>query len=73
MTNHRNKIKVSRSLLFIPIVFMIFSLSFSNSNHVLAAVEFSVEAKIKLKKLNHPGKLKVVASANGYRNKISNR
>lgn len=65
MTNHRTKIKVSGSLLFIPIVFMIFSLSFINSNHVLAAGAFSVEAKINLKKLNHPEKLKVVASANG--------
>jgi hypothetical protein len=44
MTNHGTKIKVSGSLLFIPIVFMIFSLSFNNSNHVFAAEEFSVEA-----------------------------
>ena len=65
MTNLRAKIKLSGSLLFIPIVFMIFSLSFINSNHVSAAGEFSVEAKINLKKLNHPDKLKVVASANG--------
>jgi len=49
MTNHGTKIKVSGSLLFIPIVFMIFSLSFKNSNHVFAAEEFSVEAKINLK------------------------
>jgi len=54
MTNHRTKIKLSGSLLFIPIVFMIFSLSFINSSHVFAAGEFSVEAKINLKKLNHP-------------------
>ena len=54
MTNHRTKIKLSGSLLFIPIVFMIFFLSFINSNHVSAAGEFSVEAKINLKKLNHP-------------------
>ena len=65
MTNHRTKIKLSGSLLFIPIVFMIFSLSFINSSHVFAAGEFSVEAKINLKKLNHPDKLKVVASDNG--------
>jgi len=64
MTNH-TKIKLSGSLLFITIVFIIFSLSFINSNHVSAAGEFSVEAKINLKKLNHPDKLKVVASANG--------
>jgi hypothetical protein len=44
---------------------MIFSLSFIKSNHVFAADKFSVEAKINLKKLNHPDKLKVVASANG--------
>ena len=49
MTNYRTKIKISGSLLFIPIVFMIFSLSFINSNHVLAAGAFSVEAKINLK------------------------
>lgn len=52
-------------LLFIPVVLMIFSLSFLNSNHLFGAEKFSVEAKINLKKLNHPDKLKVVASANG--------
>jgi hypothetical protein len=65
MTNHRTKTKVSGLLLFIPIFFVIFSLSFINSNHAFAAENFSVEAKIDLKKLNHPDKLKVVASANG--------
>ena len=65
MTNHCTRIKVSGLLLFIPIFFMIFSLSLINSNHVFAAGKFSVEAKINLKKLNHPDKLKVVASANG--------
>jgi len=49
MTNHGTKIKVSGLLLFIPIVFMIFSLSFNNSNHVFASEKFSVEAKINLK------------------------
>jgi hypothetical protein len=44
---------------------MIFSLSFTNSNHVFAAGQFSVEAKINLEKLNHPDKIKIVASANG--------
>jgi hypothetical protein len=44
---------------------MIFPLSFINSNHVFAAGQFSVEAKINLKKLIHPDKLKIVASANG--------
>ncbi len=44
---------------------MIFSLSFINSNHVFAAGKFSVEAKINLKNLDHPDKLKVVVSANG--------
>ena len=54
------------SLLFLaPLLFMIFSLSLVNSNHVFAAEKFSVDAKINLKKLNHPDKVKVVASANG--------
>ena len=44
---------------------MIFSLSLVNSNHVFAAEKFSLDAKINLKKLNHPDKLKVIASANG--------
>jgi len=65
MTNHSTRIKVSGLLLLIPILFMIFSLSFINSNHVFAAGKFSVEAKLNLKKLNYPDKLKVVASANG--------
>lgn len=65
MTNRRTETKVLRLLLFIPVFFMIFSLSLINSNHVFAAEKFSVEVKINLKKLNHPDKLKVVASANG--------
>jgi hypothetical protein len=42
---------------------MIFSLSLINSSYVFAAEKFSVDAKINLKKLNHPDKLKVVVSA----------
>lgn len=34
-------------------------------NQVMAASTFTIEAKINLKKLNNPSKLKVVASANG--------
>jgi hypothetical protein len=44
---------------------MILSLSLVNSNHLFAAEKFSIDAKINLKKLNHPDKLKVVASASG--------
>ena len=38
---------------------------FSAHNQAVAADKFSIEAKINLKKLNNPTKLKVVASANG--------
>jgi hypothetical protein len=65
MDNQRTKSNASGLPLFIPIAFMIFSLSFLTSNHVLAAETFSVDAKIDLKELNHPDKLKVVISANG--------
>jgi hypothetical protein len=65
MTNQGNNTYVSGFLLFVPLVFLIFSLSFLNSNHVFAAEKFSVNAEINLKKLNHPDKLKVVISANG--------
>ena len=65
MDNQRTESKVSGLPLFIPLAFMIFSLSFLTSNHVLAAETFSVNAKINLKELNHPDKLKVVISANG--------
>ena len=44
----------------------IFSSSiFISSNRVIAADEFTIEAKINLQKLDDPAKLKVVASANG--------
>ena len=59
--NLRNKIVISTSLLAISLL----SLSFVYSNHTFAAGKFSVEAKIDLKSLNLPDKLKVVASANG--------
>jgi hypothetical protein len=41
------------------------SSSFVYPNHIFAAGKFSLEAKIDLKSLNLPDKLKVVASANG--------
>ena len=65
MDNQRTESKVSGLPLFIPLAFMIFSLSFLTSNHVLAAETFSVDAKIDLKELNNPDKLKVAISANG--------
>jgi hypothetical protein len=64
MTNDKIK-KVSLLTSFILIIFMILSPSFIHSNQAFSAGKFSVEAKIDLKKLNHPDKLKVVASANG--------
>jgi hypothetical protein len=58
-----------RNKIIIPISFLVLSLmlssSFINSNHIFAAGKFSVDAKIDLKSLSHPEKLKVVASANG--------
>jgi hypothetical protein len=60
-TNVSNKIIISTTLLAISLLF----LSFVHSNHIFAAGKFSVEAKIDLKSLNLPNKLKVVASANG--------
>lgn len=65
MTDHMTTNKKSSLLLAVPLIFMIFSLSLVNSNHVFAAEKFSLDAKINLKKLNHPDKLKVIASANG--------
>jgi len=50
----------------ISFLMMILTFSlFSAHNQVAAADKFSIEAKINLKKLNNPTKLKVVASANG--------
>jgi hypothetical protein len=60
--NLKNEILISTSLLAISIIL---SSSFVFPNHIFAAEKFSVEAKIDLKSLNHPDKLKVVASANG--------
>lgn len=60
--NLKNKIIISTSLLAISLILF---LSFVHSNHIFAAGKFSVEAKIDLKSLNLPAKLKVVASANG--------
>lgn len=65
MIDHRFTNKKISLLFLAPLLFMIFSLSLVNSNHVFAAEKFSVDAKINLKKLNHPDKVKVVASANG--------
>jgi hypothetical protein len=53
-------------LAFVVIGLMILSVSiFNYSNQVVAAGKFTIQAKINLKTLNHPAKLKVVASANG--------
>lgn len=62
-------IQISDSRIFFSTItssVMILTLSlFSAHNQVVAADEFSIEAKVNLKKLNNPTKLKVVASANG--------
>ena len=53
---------------FSTISLLIMILSFSiiiAHNQVMAASKFTIDAKINLKKLNNPSKLKVVASANG--------
>ena len=67
MTYYRTKTKVQISMLSITIVFIIFSFIFVNiyTNNVFAAGKFSVEAKINLKSLSNPEKLKVVISTNG--------
>jgi hypothetical protein len=65
MTSGKIKTKISVSMSFILIIFMILSSSFLHSNKVFAAGKFSVEAKINLKSLDNPDKLKVVAFANG--------
>jgi hypothetical protein len=63
-----NKFQLGNKPLFLlPIILvglMFLSLSFIYSNQALAAGKFTIEAKINLQKLNHPAKLKVVASAN---------
>lgn len=58
----RNEISIPISLLVMSVIL---SPVFIQSNHIFAAKSFSVEAKIDLNSLNYPGKLKVVASANG--------
>ena len=65
MNSCKVKIEISVSLSFKLIIFTILSSSFIYSNKAFAAEKFSVDAKINLKSLNHPDKLKVVASANG--------
>jgi len=62
-----NNKAVLSSLAFLVVGFMILSFSiFNSSNKAVAASDFTIEAKINLKKLDNPNKLKVVASANGY-------
>jgi len=64
MTSSKIKTQMC-SVFLVLIIFMILSSSFVYTNKVFAAGKFSIEAKINLKSLNHPDKLKVVASANG--------
>ena len=60
--NPKNEILILASLLAVS---LILSSSSVYSNYTFAAGKFSVEAKIDLKSLNHPDKLKVVVSTNG--------
>lgn len=54
------------SFLFVSVVFLVFSIALlGSSNKAIAAGKFTIDAKINLKKLDNPNKLKVVASANG--------
>lgn len=64
MINDKIK-KVSVSISFIMIIFVILSPNFILSSQAYTAGKFSVEVEIDLKKLDHPDRLKVVASANG--------
>jgi hypothetical protein len=57
--------KQNNNLTSLLAISLILSLSFVHSHHIFAAGKFSVDAKIDLKSLSHPEKLKVVASANG--------
>jgi hypothetical protein len=66
MNNFQIRDKILFYLPFMLTTFMILLfLIFNSSNHVMAAGKFTVQAKINLKNLNNPAKLKVVASANG--------
>jgi hypothetical protein len=61
----------NKTMLLLPLVmagFLILSLFvFSSSTYrVIAAGKFTIDARINLKKLDNPQKLKVIASANGY-------
>jgi hypothetical protein len=62
MFNFKSTISVS---IFVALLFAIFSSNFIIADKAHAAGKFSIEAKINLKSLGHPDKLKVVASANG--------
>lgn len=61
MFNYKSTLSVS---IFIAVLFTIFSSNII-TNNAYAAGKFSIEAKINLKSLDNPQKLKVVASANG--------
>ncbi|MGI8720241.1 MAG: hypothetical protein ACR2KF_06920 [Nitrososphaeraceae archaeon] len=63
--NYKIKSQISIYLPLMLVILVISSSSLTNVSQVFAAGKFSVEAKINLKTLNNPDKLKVVASANG--------
>jgi hypothetical protein len=62
-------IQINNEMIFFSTIsLLVMILSFSiiiAHNQVMAASKFTIDAKINLKKLNNPSKLKVVASANG--------
>jgi hypothetical protein len=64
------KMRISSNLPFSFLSVLVVALVFSfallgSSNKAIAAGKFTIEAKINLKKLDNPNKLKLVASANG--------
>ncbi|CAN5505345.1 hypothetical protein BH18THE1_BH18THE1_17260 [soil metagenome] len=64
---HKLKIKTKLFVLSFLSLSVIFSsfMTIIQFNLVMAAGKFSIDAKINLRSLNHPSKLKVVASSNG--------
>jgi CRISPR/Cas system-associated protein Cas7 (RAMP superfamily) len=57
--------KVLFYLLFVFVILVIFSSIIVFPNRAIAAEKYTIDAKINLKNLNNPQKLKVVAYSNG--------
>ena len=65
--------KVMFSLFFVFVILVIFSSMIVFPNRAIAAGKYTINAKINLKDLNNPQKLKVVAYSNGENKKVSHR